>query len=821
MCKQCTIWFIVIMFLSKSVYAQKAETGAGITGHVGCCGQDIPLANVVLKGTAIGTVTDETGHFHLVNLPVGKVTLYVRRLGYTPLEKSLVTVAGKTMEIDFELEEDILSLDEIVVSADRTAQKRTDAPVIVNIISPKLFTATHSLVLGEGLNFSPGLRVENNCQNCGFTQVRMNGLEGAYSQVLINSRPIFSGLAGVYGLELIPSNMIERVEIVRGGGSAMYGSNAIAGTINIILKDPVADLYEAGTACSLVGIGLDGSGGKSPDFSVSLNSSMVSDDRKMGMSIYGFTRKRYLFDANEDGFSEIAPMNHLSLGTRVFQRFGYRSKLALDFFTIREQRDGGNKQDLPMHERDIAEAVEHELKTIALTFEQYVRQYDLLSIYTAWQFLNRDSYYGANRSLKGYGNSKDRTCNTGIQYKAVFSKSSIISGIENSIGLLDDRKLGYPDYTQALIVNDTIQYVPHAGNATVANQSSVTIGMFSQYELKLSRVTLTMGGRYDHYTVKNMARENLDAKRGGVFSPRISLMFELTDELRARAGYSHGYRAPQIFDEDLHIETSGTRQVIHVNDPGLKQETSNSFTASLDFNGLVGRVHTGLLTEAFYTRLENPFVNKIGVPDDQGLVVYTRRNAEEGATVKGFNMELKIKPLKTFSFNSGFTLQSSLYDVAREFDEKHFLRTPDQYGFFALEWNFTKQCELSVTGNYTGSMLLPYFGPETNPVTGELRKSSGFFDASLKLSFTMQLNGMDLLFYAGIKNIFNAYQQDFDAGPGRDPAYIYGPLTPRTIYIGIKTGNFMNRSNNKFPESEWKMKGKRKHLQMRKRGNHS
>ena len=91
--------------------------------------------------------------------------------------------------------------------------------------------------MAEGLNYSPGLRIEDNCQNCGFTQIRMNGLQSHYTQILINSRPVFSDLAAVYGIELIPANMIERVEVVRGGGSAMYGSNAIAGVINIITKE--------------------------------------------------------------------------------------------------------------------------------------------------------------------------------------------------------------------------------------------------------------------------------------------------------------------------------------------------------------------------------------------------------------------------------------------------------------------------------------------------------------------------------------------------------------------------------------------------------
>jgi len=783
------IFVIFIISFSFQVFSQKAKTDANIIGHVTSNGTHISFANVVLKGTTIGTVTDETGHYQLVHLPIGQATIVVTVLGYKPQEKIVFTEANKTIEIKFELEEDALNLDEVVVSADRSTQKRTEAPVIVNTISPKLFTTTQSVTLSEGLNFSPGLRLENNCQNCGFTQVRMNGMEGPYSQILINSRPIFSGLAGVYGLELIPTNMIEKVEVVRGGGSALFGSNAIAGTINIILKDPTANTYEVGGNYALSGVDVKGSGGAAPDYSANFNTSLVSDDHKTGISLYGFTRDRKIFDANNDGFSEIAPMNNLTLGTRFFHRFGYRSKLALDFFTIKEERDGGNKQDLPLHERDVAEAVKHDLKTTALTWEQFFREYDMLSVYASGQFLNRDSYYGANQSLSDYGNSKDKTYNLGAQYKAHFGNSSIITGIENTGGFLTDKKLGYPDYENAVIVNDTIVSVPHTSNTTVADQSSVTTGVFAQYELKWNKAKIAMGGRYDHYEIKDLAKADNEPKTGNVFSPRVSLMYEIVKELQGRVSYSQGYRAPQIFDEDLHIETSGSRQVINVNDPNLKQETSHSIMASLDFNKLIGTVYTGLLVEGFYTRLEDPFVNEIGVPDEDGTVLYTRKNAKDGATVQGINMELKLKPLKDFSLTSGFTLQTSIYDVAQEFDEKRFFRTPNQYGFFAIDWDFYKKFCLSATGNYTGSMLVPYFGTE-NP-DGELRKSESFFDLGTKLTYTVKLNGASVQFSGGIKNIFNAYQSDFDKGIDRDPAYMYGPVSPRTIYFGIKIGNLL------------------------------
>ncbi len=783
------IIILLSLLFSLNGYSQKNKTDANIIGHVVCCDKHIPFASVAIKGTTIGTVTDETGHYQLNNLPVGEVTVIVSMLGYKPQEKTVTTEINKTIEIKFELEEDVLKLDEVVVSSNRSMQKRTEAPVIVNTISPKLFSTTQSLTLGEGLNFSPGLRLENNCQNCGFTQVRMNGMEGPYSQILINSRPIFSGLAGVYGLELIPSNMIERVEIIRGGGSALYGSNAIAGTINIILKNPVANSYEISANYSMTGIKVNGSAGQAPDYSANFNTSLISDDHKTGISLYGFSRERKMFDANNDNFSEIAPMTNLTLGTRFFYRFGYRNKLTLDFFNIKEQRDGGNKQDLPLHERDIAEAVRHDLKIAAVSYEQFFREYDLFSIYASGQFLNRDSYYGANQSLRDYGNSKDKTYNIGIQYKAILGHSSIMAGIENTGGLLTDKKLGYPDYASATIVNDSIIEIPHSENTMVADQSSLNSGMFIQYELQMEKAKIAVGGRYDHYEVKDYINEGRDMKTGNVFIPRISLMYEVIKNIQARVSYSQGYRAPQIFDEDLHIETSGSRQVINVNDPGLKQETSHSIMASLDFNGLIGTVYTGFLVEGFYTRLEDPFVNEIGTPDENGTVIYTRKNARDGATVQGINMEFKLKPLKAFSLSSGFTLQSGKYDVAQEFGEKRFFRTPDQYGFFAIDCDFAKDICLSVTGNYTGSMLVPYFGTETDPETGELRISDDFFDLGLKLKYNIKLNGATLQWFGGAKNIFNAYQADFDRGIDRDPAYMYGPVSPRTVYFGIKIGN--------------------------------
>ena len=134
---------------------------------------------------------------------------------------------GQTLELNFEVMQSGISMDEVVVSASRSATLRREAPALVSVLDAALFEKTNASCLAQGLSFQPGVRVEDDCQNCGFAQVRINGLDGHYSQILVDSHPVFSALTGVYGLEQIPANMIERVEVLRGGGSALYGSSAI------------------------------------------------------------------------------------------------------------------------------------------------------------------------------------------------------------------------------------------------------------------------------------------------------------------------------------------------------------------------------------------------------------------------------------------------------------------------------------------------------------------------------------------------------------------------------------------------------------------
>lgn len=776
--KQIT-YILLFLSLFTSIFAQENRTDANIIGHVVSEGEHLKFANIIVVGTTIGGATDETGHYRIINLPLGEVTIRAQALGYKPKEETVTLELNKTIELKFDLEKDVLGMEQVVITSDRNKVNRIDASTVVNTLTPKLFETTQSPTFCDALNYTPGVRTESNCQNCGFTQVRMNGMEGPYSQILINSRPIFSGLAGVYGLELIPTNMIEKVEVIRGGGSALYGSNAIAGTINLILKDPIKNSYEVGSSTGIIGTGVTGAGDNAIDQTVNINTSLVSSDLKTGLALFGFYRNRDEFDANGDSFSELTTLNNTTIGGRLFHRFSSKNRLSVDFFNINEARRGGDKLNYVEHEANIAEALEHQITNAALNYEQFFREKDLFSVYASGQFIDRDSYYGAEQSLSDYGKTIDFSFTFGAQYNADFNTSKLILGVENVGAQLEDTKLGYFD----------TESNTHTNNVTIADQKSNTFGAFAQYEIQLNKFKFSVGARFDHYNVSDDQSAGED-KTGSVISPRISLLYDVQEYLQARLSYSQGYRAPQIFDEDLHIETSGSRQVLHENDPDLEQENSFSIMGSLDFNKQINGTYLGVLAEVFYTKLDNPFVNEFGDADESGTVVYTRVNAEEGATVQGVNVEINVIPSNNLSFQSGLTFQTSEYEEEQEFGETSFFRTPDNYGYFTLNYDPSKIFGMSVSGNYTGSMLVPYFGlRSTNPETGELRKSNSFFDLGLKLKYNYVLNGASLQLFGGVKNILNAYQDDFDRGIDRDPGYTYGPLNPRTIYVGVKIGN--------------------------------
>lgn len=753
--------------------AIEKNTDANVYGHVinKSSGEHLPFVTIQLKGTTIVTTTDHTGHYFLKNLPEGTFTVVVKMVGYKTQEKKVAIKHDATQELNFALASDDVDLDEVVVSANRNETQRRLAPNLVNVIDGKLFDITQSTCLAQGLNFQPGVRTEDNCQNCGFTQVRINGLDGHYSQILVDSRPVFSSLNGVYGLEQIPANMIDRVEVVRGGGSALFGASAIGGTINIITKEPIRNSASFGHTFMSQG------GSNSFDNVTTGNVSLVTDDNKAGIYAYGQTRTRQGYDYDGDGYTELPELNNQTFGLNSYLRLSPYSKLSLQYHGIHEFRRGGNKLDQAPHEANIAEQAEHNIQGGGLTYNFYSPdEKNRMSAYFSFQTTARKSYYGGigegtdediETAENAYGTTHNFTYVAGTQYvhsfdKLLFMPSDLTLGAEYSYDGIKDVILGYDrNFKQ-----------------------DVRIGsVFFQNEWKNKQWSFLLGGRLDkHNLVEHV-----------IFSPRANLRFNPTENVNLRITYAGGFRAPQAFDEDLHVGVVGGERLVTVLAKNLKEERSNSFSVSADLYHKFGNVQTNLLIEGFYTDLNNVFaLRQLDQPDAQGNTVQERYNAY-GAKVLGLNIEGKAMFTRWFSLQAGLTLQQSHYDEAIAWNDevpeqkyKKMMRTPNTYGYFTASFTPVKRFTASVTGNYTGSMLVGHSAGSgvEEPVAVNTPK---FMEVNMKLSYdfpiykylTLQVNG-------GIQNITNAYQKDFDKGWNRDSNYIYGPSLPRSYYVGVK-----------------------------------
>lgn len=796
----------VVCFLlsSPGVHANELnKSDANIVGHVidKKTQEHLAYVTVALKGTTIGTVTDATGHYFLKNLPEGEFTLEVTSIGYKSESRKVVLKKGKTLEENFEIEEDAIALDGVVVSANRNETARRLAPTLVKVMSPKLFESTNSQTLSQGLVFQPGVRVETDCQNCGYSQVRINGMNGKYTQILIDSRPIFSALAGVYGLEQIPANMIERVEVVRGGGSALFGSSAIAGTVNIITKEPIRN---SGSFAHTIS-NFNGSG--SFDNNTTLNLSLVSSDNKMGAYIYGQNRHRSAWDSNGDGFSELPKLKNQTIGANAYYKTSTYSKLNFEYHHMEEFRRGGNRMDLPPHiaenpdlngtgEDGVVEQLRHSINTGSIKFNAFTPdQKQTFSVYASAQHIERESYYSA------YGETTDFTGVFGAQYmyhfdKFLFMPSDLTGGLEFNHDNLRDRATDLQKYRDAALAEDPTatgehlqelidKYTPHPLDQIV-NISSA----YLQNEWKNERWSFLVGGRIDYNSIMSHA----------IFSPRANIRYNPTEDVNIRFSYAEGFRAPQAFDEDLHISNVGGELVSIVRAKDLKEERSRSFNASVDWYHGFGNIQANLLIEGFYTRLTDPFVLTAPVPDPagSGYLIQTRVNGS-GAKVFGGTMEGKVAYRDKVQLQAGITLQRSLYDAAEEWssDEEHLsdgerhsdkiLRTPDVYGYFTAIYTPLKPLSIALNGNYTGRMYVPHLMSEVDGTADLLVKSPDFFELGAKLAYDIDLaSGICLQMNVGVQNIFNSYQKDFDKGATRDSGYIYGPGAPRSYFAGVK-----------------------------------
>lgn len=736
------------------------KSDAHIAGHVldAHTREHLSFVNVQVEGTALGCLTDESGHFYLKNLPEGELTIVFSMMGYET-EKRTVTLRRDTLiEMNVAIAETSFMIDNVVVTANKYETKQREVATIVNVIPPLIIESTTSNSMADVLNFQTGLRVEETCSNCGVPQIRINGLEGQYTQILMDSRPIFSSLASVYGLEQLPAGMVDRIEVIRGGGSALYGANAIAGVVNIITKEPSRNSFNISNTSAFTQTG-------TYDINTNMNASVVSENQKAGLFLFGVQRNRQQYDRDNDGYSDIPHLNSTTVGFRSYFKTSDYSKITAEYHHTTEFRRGGYGIDsLQPHESPLTEQLKHNIDAATAKWDMYTADNKhFVSVYTSFQHIARDSYFGTNYNPNAYGKSTDIVSVTGAQYRFSYPcgimNADLSAGAEYSYNQLRDQILGYD--------RNTLQRV-HLGGGYVQN------------EWKNKQWSILVGGRLEQHSL-------LDKP---VFSPRANIRYTPIEPIILRLSYASGYRAPQIYEEDLHVGAVGGEVSLISLDENLKPEYSHSISGSIDMYKRFGKWDLNLTLEGFFTQLNDVFTLVENGHDAQGNLLLTRTNAS-GARVAGMNIEAKVGFGHLLTFQAGYTYNHSRYIEPLQWSEnpniapqRRMFRTPDHYGYFLCNIEPVEHFHIVTNGKVTGNMLVQHFAgyvPEDEEVT-----TPTFFEWDIKLCYDIPLyKHYTLEINAGVKNILDQFQSDLDKGMDRDAGFIYGPATPRTFFAGI------------------------------------
>ena len=737
-----------------------AATDTHIAGHVldAHSGEHLSFVNVQVEGTALGCLTDESGHFYLKNLPEGQLTIIFSMIGYETEKRTITLHRDTLVEMNVRIAETSFMIDNVVVTANKYETKQKEVATIVNIIPPLIIESTTSNSMADVLNFQTGLRVEETCSNCGVPQIRINGLEGQYTQILMDSRPIFSSLASVYGLEQLPAGMVDRIEVIRGGGSALYGANAIAGVVNIITKEPNRNSLSISNSSAFTEQG-------TYDINTSMNASVVAENQKAGLFLFGVQRNRQQYDRDDDGYSDIPHLNSTTVGFRSYFKTSDYSKITAEYHHTSEFRRGGYGIDsLQPHESPLCEQLKHNIDAATAKWDMYTADNKhFVSAYTSFQHIARDSYFGTNYNPNAYGKSTDIVSVTGAQYRFSYPcglmNADLSAGAEYSYNQLRDQILGYD--------RNTLQKV-HLGGGYVQN------------EWKNKEWSILIGGRLEQHSL-------LDKP---VFSPRANVRYTPIDPIILRLSYASGYRAPQIYQEDLHVGAVGGEVSLITLDENLKPEYSHSVSGSVDLYKRLGKWDMNFTLEGFFTQLNDVFTLVENGHDAQGNLLLTRTNAS-GARVAGLNVEAKVGYGHLLSFQAGYTYNHSRYieplqwsDNPNIAPQRRMFRTPEHYGYFLCNIEPVKHFHIVTNGKVTGSMLVQHFAgyvPEDEEVT-----TNPFFEWDVKLCYDIPLyKHYTLEINAGVKNLLDSFQSDLDKGMDRDAGYVYGPATPRTFFAGI------------------------------------
>lgn len=726
-----------------------------LKGSVLTDGEALEFTSISLKNTNFGTITDANGQFEITASP-GKYILEIAMLGYQRIEQEIELQAGQILELEpIELQESALGLREVVVTGTMKPTYVTASPIKVDVITAKQLdtyipTAASSIV--ESIQLVNGVQEVVACGVCFTNSISINGLPGPYTAVLMDGTPIYGNLAAVYGLNGIPNMIIDRFEVIKGPSSTLYGSEAVAGVINIITKDPSkqplvsVDIMGTSHLESFGNVAVAPKIGNSKGF-IGLNYAYIND----------------FDDANEDGFGDMINLDRYSFFTKwdIARKSGKKWTLTGKYY-FEDRRNGVEEFLENRNYRRIRGSDSIYGESIYTNRVELFGTYELpttADLHIDYSFSNhlQDSYYGSD-----YYEAKQNIAFANFIWNKELKDHSLLLG-------LTTRYQNYDDNTVATESPDN-QFIP---------------GLFIQDEWEVNKnITLLGGARLDHY-----------AAHGPILAPRLNLKYNPGTWTTLRANFGTGFRIVNLFTED-HAFVTGQRTVEILGQ--LRPE--RSYNGSLNINHVftLGNTQGTVDLESYYTY----FTNKI-IPnyDILGKIIYA--NTEGHAETMGLGINITQEFMFPLNFNLGFNIQKVTRtepDESGEFRTANVEYAPEWSGLLSANYRWKKpKITLAYTLRITGPMALPEvfdLDEQGNPLaTSRPTRSEPFAFQNIQLSkeFSKRFS-----IYSGIQNLFNYRQEisplvgfnDPTTPPGFsnyfDTAYAFSPIHGREFYLGMK-----------------------------------
>lgn len=744
-----TLKVALLLLLTSISFAQ-----SGLKGTVTADGMPLPQANILINKASKSIVSDANGNYFIKDLAEGDYEIAVSYTGFRTEKRQITLIDSIETVLDIKLREDN-SLDEVVITGTMKPVSRLESPVPVEVYKPTFFKKNPTSNIFEALQNVNGVRPQLNCNVCNTGDIHINGLEGPYTLVLIDGMPIVSGLSTVYGLSGIPNSLLERIEIVKGPASSLYGSEAVGGLINIITKNPTnAPVFSADSFITDYGelnvdLGFKGNIGKT--------ASVLT-----GVNYFNYSNP---VDNNNDNFTDVTLQDRIS----VFQKWNFNRKsnkqlsLAGRFFY--EDRWGGELQ----WNKGFRGGDEVYGESI------YTRRWELLGAYelpTVEKMLFSFSYTDHDQNSV-YGNTpylaKQRIGFGQLTWDKKINKHDLLFGTAL-------RYQYYDDNTTATVTED-VNWIP---------------SLFVQDEIAFNdKHKILLGARYDY-----------NNNHGNIFTPRFAYKWKINDNNILRFNTGTGFRIVNLFTEE-HAALTGSRDVIVLED--LKPE--RSINANINY---LKKFYTnngnfiGLETTAWYTRFSNSIIPDYDTNPNQ--IIY--KNLDGHAVTKGVSANLD------FVFNNGLKmiLGATYMDVSKTENgiTTQQILTEKFSATWAISYRINKLfLDVDYTGNVYGPMRLPLLG-DLDP---RQEYSPTWSIQNIQFTFN-KLKNVEI--YAGVKNLLNwtpnkgnpfiiARANDpfdknvqFDssgnvqATPDNpyaltfDPSYVYGPNQGVRSFFGVR-----------------------------------